>query len=339
MCSAKKKTNSGEKVLTMWTETLSDEQIAKLGEYCENANGFEATQTPYAIFSYKSKPQKLNIAVYTSRKIVVSGKGTQEFVQNVIEPQITGVAKLGYDDVLHPDWFEYHAGLDESGKGDLFGPLVSCCVIAGREAVKSWIDTGVRDSKAIAESAIFDLEKLIRTTPGVIVKTATTSMEKYNTLYSEKFGNLNAMLAQFHFVALREALFEARQSPAGTPIWGLLDQFTKTPLVQRLLARNDIDFDLRMRTKAESDPVVAAASIVARASYVRAIRELEKTAGMKLPKGCSAGTLKAGKALIEKFGENRFGSFAKLHFKTAYEACGLVPPQSNFGKISGGKTH
>lgn len=330
MCAQKKQTDSAEKALTLWTETFSDEQIKKLGEYCGNANGFEETQTPYAIFSYKSKPLKLNVVAYTSRKIVVSGKGTQEFVQNVIEPQITGIVKLGYDEVHHPEWFEYHAGLDESGKGDLFGPLVSCCVIAGAEAVKTWLDAGVRDSKAIAESAIFELEKLIRNTPGVIVKTAKTSMEKYNALYTGTFKNLNAMLAQFHFLSLREALYAAQQTPAGTPAWGLLDQFTKTPLVQRILSRNGIDFDLQMRTKAESDPVVAAASIVARATYVRAVKDLEKTAEMKLPKGCSAATRKAGEALVRKFGAERLGAFAKLHFKTAYEARGLVPPEDGF---------
>ena len=325
MCALKKQNDSSEKQLTMWTSTLDEAQIAALGKICAEGNGFEATETPYAIFSYKSKPLKINVTVYTSKKIVVAGKGTQEFVQNVIEPQVTGVARLGYDDVYHPEWFEYHAGLDESGKGDLFGPLVSCCVIAGAEAVKIWIDAGVRDSKTVAESSIFELEKMIRATSGVIVKTATTTMEKYNALYSGTFKNLNAMLAQFHFLSLREALFAAQQTPAGTPSWGLLDQFTKSPLVQRLLSRNGIDFDLQMRTKAESDPVVAAASIVARATYVRAIKDLEKQAGMSLPKGCSAGTRKAGEKLVEKFGRARFGAFAKLHFKTAYEAMGLTP--------------
>ena len=145
MCALKKQNDSSEKQLTMWTSTLDEAQIAALGKICAEGNGFEATETPYAIFSYKSKPLKINVTVYTSKKIVVAGKGTQEFVQNVIEPQVTGVARLGYDDVYHPEWFEYHAGLDESGKGDLFGPLVSCCVIAGAEAVKIWIDAGVRD--------------------------------------------------------------------------------------------------------------------------------------------------------------------------------------------------
>ena len=60
--------------------------------------------------------------------MVIAGKGTEDFVRDTIEPEVTGAAKLGYDDVLHPDWFESHAGLDESGKGDFFGPVIAATV-------------------------------------------------------------------------------------------------------------------------------------------------------------------------------------------------------------------
>ena len=58
------------------------------------------------------------------------------------------------------------------------------------------------------------------------------------------------------------------------------------PLVQRELAKKKVEgFELRMRTKAEEDPVVAAASVVARAEFVRQMHALSKEFGAKLQKG------------------------------------------------------
>lgn len=325
-----KKSSDGNapKKLSLYTVALDEAQCAKLGDYCAASSAFEATQTPYTKFSYKSK--NVNIAAYVSGKVVISGKGTEDFVVDVLEPQITGVARLGYDEVHNPEWFEPHAGLDESGKGDLFGPVVAACVIADKAAVEKWIAAGIRDSKQIAsDKKIFELEKIIRATPRAIVKTAFAKIEKYNALYP-KFGNLNAFLGHLHFLALKESLAEARERGAEPPAWGLLDQFSQTPIVQRELSRNGVDFDLRMRTKAESDPVVAAASIVARATYVRELEKIGKLAGTRIPKGAGTDAKKAATAIFEKFGRERFGDFVKLHFKTAYEAQGIPPPVSAF---------
>lgn len=309
-----------EKKLSLYTLALDERQIAALGEWCAGNSAFEATETPYSVFSFKAKSRGVNVVAYASGKVVVSGKGTEDFVRDVLEPQITGVARLGYDAVLNPEWFETHAGLDESGKGDLFGPVVSACVVAGKAAVEKWLAAGVRDSKQIAsDKKIFELEKMIRGTAGTTVKTAFARIEKYNTLYP-KFGNLNALLGHLHFLALREALAEVRERGAETPAWGLLDQFSKSPIVQRELARGGIDFDLRMRTKAESDPVVAAASIVARAAYVRELERIGERAGTRIPKGSGSDAKKAAREIFRKFGAERFGEFVKLHFKTASEA-------------------
>ncbi|MGN0860875.1 MAG: ribonuclease HIII [Candidatus Spyradosoma sp.] len=310
--------------IALYTLALDEEKIAKLGEFCEGASAFERTETPYSIFSYKSKPRGVNVVAYTSGKVVISGKGTEDFVTDVLEPQITGEARLGYDAELNPEWFDLHAGLDESGKGDLFGPVVSACVIAGKPAVEKWLASGVRDSKQVAgDKKIFELEKMIRATPGVVVKVAFARISKYNELYP-KYGNLNAFLGQLHFLALKEALAEASErGDECVPAWGLLDQFSKSPVVQRVLARAGIGFDLRMRPKAESDPVVAAASIVARAAYVRELEKISEVAGTPLPKGSGAEAKKAASAIFRKFGAARFGEFVKLHFKTAHEAAVL----------------
>jgi ribonuclease HIII len=301
------------KKIASYTAKLDDAQMEKLRTICE-ARSFEPFEVAYTRFAFKSDPARVNVCAYTSGKVVIAGKGTEEFVTMTLEPEVTGAAKLGYDAVLHPDWFEAHAGLDESGKGDFFGPVIAATVIADRPAIEAWIAAGVKDSKQIAETQIIKLDKLIRETRGVVVRTRYCGMPRYNELMARPRANLNSLLAWMHAAALHEAL------PLKPVPWGLLDQFSKQPLVQKELAKmGRKDFDLRMRTKAEEDPVVAAASVVARAEFVRQMHALSKKFGAKLQKGAGPLVKEQANQIIEKFGARALGEFAKLHFRTAYE--------------------
>ncbi len=310
----KKKSNAdpaAPKTLSSYTAKLTDEQLDKLGAWCAG-RGWQPFEVVYTRFAYKGPD--CNVTAYTSRKVVIAGKGTEAFVQMTLEPEITGEAKLGYDEVLHPDWFEPHAGLDESGKGDLFGPVVAATVIATAPAIRTLIDAGVKDSKKIADSQIVKLDKIVRATPGVTVEICTCGMPKYNELMARPRANLNKLLAWQHGIALIEAL---KRQPVDR---GLLDQFSERPLVQEELKRKNITgFDLAMRTKAEEDPVVAAASIVARAEYVRIMHRLSERFGSPLQKGASALVKQQAHDIINRFGARALGDFAKLHFRTAYE--------------------
>ena len=256
------------KKLASYTAKLDDGQMAKLRAICEE-RGWMPFEVAYARFAFKADHAKINVTAYESGKVVVAGKGTEEFVTMTLEPDVIGAARLGYDEVLHPDWFEAHAGLDESGKGDFFGPVVAATVIAQKSMIEAWRAAGVQDSKKITESQIIKLDKIIRGTHGAVVKTCLCGMPRYNELMARPRANLNSLLAWMHAAALHEAL------PLKPVPWGLLDQFSKQPLVQKELARmGRKDFDLRMRTKAEEDPVVAAASVVARAEFVRQMHAL-----------------------------------------------------------------
>jgi ribonuclease HIII len=248
---------------------------------------------------------------YESGKLVIQGKDTEDFIINILEPEVTGEARFGYDEVLHPDWYEAHAGLDESGKGDLFGPVVSACVIAGPEDIRDWVQAGIRDSKTITDSKILELDRRIRATRGVVVKTLFCGMPRYNELMARPGANLNKLLAWQHARALEQAL-AVRTVP-----WGLLDQFTKKDLVSEYFSSPA--FELRMRTKAEEDPVVAAASVVARAEFVRQMAKLSERAGEKLLKGAGALVKKQAGSIVDRLGAPALRDFAKLHFRTAYE--------------------
>jgi ribonuclease HIII len=299
------------KKLSTYTAKLNPAQMDRLRAICD-AKGWRPFEVAYARFAFKGPDA--NVTAYESGKVVIAGKGTEEFVTMTLEPEVTGEARLGYDEVLNPEWFEPHAGLDESGKGDFFGPVVAATVIADKTAIESWIKAGAKDSKKIAEAQILKLDRLIRETPGAVVETVYCSMSKYNELMARPRANLNSLLAWQHGTALLAAL--ARKPVAR----GLLDQFSEQPLVQRELKRKGLEgFTLDMRTKAESDPVVAAASIVARAEYVRIMHRLSERFGGPLLKGASAAVKTQAAQIMERFGTRALGDFAKLHFRTAYE--------------------
>jgi len=310
---AKKPAEADEtpKKLSTYTIKLDDAQMETLHGILRS-RGWPTAEVAYTRFAFKGPC--CNVTAYTSGKVVIAGKGTEEFVLHTLEAEVTQAPKLGYDEVLHPDWFEPHAGLDESGKGDFFGPVIAATVIADRAAIEGWIKAGVRDSKKITDSQIVKLDEMIRNTPGVTVKTAFCGMPKYNELMCKPHANLNRLLAWLHATALSQSL-AAHWVP-----WGLLDQFTEQPLTQRELAKKGVaNFELRMRTHAEEDPVVAAASVVARAEYVRQMHALSLRFGAKLQKGCSAQVKEQAAGIMQKFGARALGDFAKLHFRTAYE--------------------
>ena len=307
--------NEERKKKKSYTLKLTSVQMDKLGQALSTRN-WPTRTVQYARYAFDG--ENVKVVAYESGKLVVQGRNTEDFVANILEPEVTGEFLLGYEEVNNPEWFESHAGLDESGKGDLFGPVVTACVIGDGDMVRGWMEAGIRDSKTITDGAIMKMAKQIKETRGVVIKVAYTSMPKYNELYRKFDSNLNKFLAWLHGRSLNDAL-EVKM-----PDWGLLDQFTKQPLVQEYVKGKD--FDLQMRTKAEEDPVVAAASIVARATWLQQMKKLEETAGGNLPKGSGVQAKEKAKSIYEKWGEEGMGEFCKLHFKTAYEAMGKKPP-------------
>ncbi|MFP4283004.1 MAG: ribonuclease HIII, partial [Opitutales bacterium] len=218
----KKKAEEGPKRLTSHTLKLDEAQMEALSELCERRM-YQYYFVDHTLFAYKAPREEVNIVGYKSGKVVIQGKGTEAFVQNTIEAEITGAAKLGYEEFHNPEWFETHAGLDEAGKGDVFGPLVSCCVIADGDMVREWREKGVKDSKALNDNSIIRLEKIILGTKGVVVKKVFAGMSRYNDLMSRPGANLNKLLAWYHSRALQQALAERRDDVE----WGLVDQFSK----------------------------------------------------------------------------------------------------------------
>jgi ribonuclease HIII len=281
--------------------------------------GFDFVERPYTTFF--AQKGKLSVAVYEKGpKVVIQGKGTEEFVRFHLEPEILKEAKLGYEEILNPEMFEPHFGIDESGKGDFFGPLVIAGAYVDKGIARQLINIGVMDSKRIgSDNRIRALAEEIRRTPGLIYNVVLIGPQKYNSLY-EKFANLNDLLAWGHARVI-ENLLEAKPDCKRS----LSDKFANENVIKRALLKQGRLIQIDQRTKAESDIAVAAASILAREKFVQWLDRANKQFGIVLPKGVSAAVKTAAQALVAKHGFDALQSAAKTHFRTAAEIMREVP--------------
>src|SRR5438309_327256 len=134
-----------------FTAPLNQEQAGKLRAVMTE-RGFSFSPKPYTLFF--GQKEKLSVAVYEKGpKVLVQGRGVEDFVKFILEPDVLGEAKLGYEEVHSPEMFEPHFGVDESGKGDFFGPLVISGVYVDRLIARKLLDAGVVDSKRIGSDA------------------------------------------------------------------------------------------------------------------------------------------------------------------------------------------
>src|SRR5246127_1931672 len=137
--------------LRTYTAPLSGDQATRLRALLEEL-GFDFSPKEYTLFF--AQKNKLSVAVYEKGpKVLVQGRDVEEFVQFELEPKILGEAKLGYEEVHSPEMFEPHFGVDESGKGDFFGPLGISGVYVDRGIARKLIDAGIQDSKRIGSDA------------------------------------------------------------------------------------------------------------------------------------------------------------------------------------------
>lgn len=301
--------------LTSYTALIQHKDVEKLrGILLER--GFELGMKPYTY--YNAKKEKLNVAVYEKGpKVFVQGRDTEDFVKFILEPEILGVAKLGNEEVLEPEMFSPHFGVDESGKGDYFGPLVIAGVYTDRDIARRLIDLGVTDSKKIAnDKKIKVLADAIRGVAGVAYETIVLKPEKYNELYA-KFKNLNRLLAWGHARVIASL---AEQRPACRRT--LSDQFARAQVLELALRQQGATVEhlqLQQRTKGESDVAVAAASILAREAFVGWIQRASDAGKVTLPLGAGPHVLDAAREVIARHGTDILPKVAKLHFKTTQQ--------------------
>src|SRR5216110_3986359 len=310
-----------------YTHPLTSEQAEKLRALLRE-RGFTFAPKPYTIFF--AQKNKLSVAVYEKGpKVLVQGRDVEEFVQFQLEPKILGEAKLGYEEVHSPEMFAPHFGVDESGKGDFFGPLVISGAYVDRGIGRKLLDAGVVDSKRIgSDTRIRALADTIRKTSLGLVETVLVGPAKYNELY-EKFSNLNRLLGWGHARVIENLLERKPECPRS-----LSDQFADARVITASLLKHGRKIAIEQRPRAESDIAVAAASILAREAFINWLERKSKELGLRLERGVSPSVKENARKLVELNGPGALREVAKVHFRTAHETAPdyypAPPPRENW---------
>ena len=313
--------------MNSYTHALTNEQTTKLRALLEEL-GFDFSPKQYTLFF--AQKNKLSVAVYEKGpKVLVQGRDVEEFVQFELEPKILGEAKLGYEEVHSPEMFEPHFGVDESGKGDFFGPLVISGVYVDRGIGRKLLDAGVVDSKRIgSDTRIRALADTIRKSSLGLAETVLIGPAKYNELY-EKFGNLNKLLGWGHARVIENLLAKKPACPRS-----LSDQFADARVISASLLKHGRKIAIEQRPRAESDIAVAAASIVAREAFINWLERKSKELGIRLERGVSPSVKDTARKLVEMNGPDALREVAKMHFRTAHEIAPndypAPPPRENW---------
>jgi len=201
-------------------------------------------------------------------------------------------------------------GLDESGKGDYFGPLVVAGVQVDPAISALLAAKGIKDSKRLSDRRILTLESAIREACRHSI--VAIGPEKYNELY-ERFRNLNRLLAWAHARALENLLSDG-DSPRA-----IADQFGDERFIKNALMEKGRMILLEQRPRAEDDIAVAAASILARAEFLKRLDRLSEELGVALPKGASDQVREVAIRIARDRSGEALKKVAKWHFKTTQQ--------------------
>jgi len=323
-------TMDGSTKKTCFTFELTDPQQQQLYGIVLAGN-YRERKVPYAAWS--AAGDKVGITLYEKvshgkRKLCVQGAGAEDFVLFTLEPQVLGAASLGYERELNPELFAPHAGSDESGKGDYFGPLVVCTAFSDERLMTRMRELGVKDCKQMTDKAVLATGAALRQLLGengyAVVKLGPPA---YNRLYA-KMKNINRMLAWAHAMAIEELL--TKRSDCKRVV---VDQFAPTEAtIARALKPLGKAAEVVQRHKAEDDIAVAAASVIAREVF---LRECQKMAAemfpgdpeARTPTGSSDPRVEAlAAAQVRVHGPTWLMNHVKAHFRTTDKVlseCGL----------------
>ncbi|MBD3287684.1 ribonuclease HIII [candidate division KSB1 bacterium] len=263
-----------------------------------NKRGFEFTTVNHAF--WKAQHAGISIIFYKSGKLVIQGKGAVDFAHEFLEipDQNQGLEHITNINA----WI----GADEAGKGDFFGPLVVAAVHITKKDVRELVMLQVQDSKRMTDKKITQIAEKIRQKFDYALKIIEPG--EYNRIYPQ-YNNLNKLLARAHGEVISRLLKKHTSDAV------LIDKFADESLIENEL-RSKTRTKLVQIERAEINPAVAAAAILARSSFVEVLTRISQKYNIVLPKGASEQVVSSGKEFVRAHGKSKLENVAKLHFKT-----------------------
>lgn len=211
----------------------------------------------------------------------------------------------------------YRIGTDEAGKGDWFGPLTVAGAACDDGASRRLVSLGVADSKTLSDPRVLHLMDVLLREPGVTTACVCLDPPEYNRLFREaRARGMNSLDIQA--MAHGRVITQLRERTGADLV--VVDRFCCRERLAPWLPPGD--YRLSLRVRAEDDPVVAAASIVARGTYLNGLRALSARAGMRLCAGAGSAADAAGRELVRRHGPDALENFVKLHFRNSLKALG-----------------
>ena len=279
--------------ITLKLKSIQEEQLFK------TFSEFQTTPPQYA--KWQLKPENCVITCYTSGKTVFQGKDANVYAAAFMQ---------GQDEIPNTATTNQYpqAGSDEVGTGDYFGPVCVCASYVTQDNVDFLIKLGVRDSKQMSDTDMLKIGPLLmeRIPHSLLI----VPPQKYNRVHES--NNLNAIKAKLHNQAYINLAKKIE-----LPSFKIIDQFTpKTSYYRYLKNEPQIIRGIHFETKAEDKYLsVAVGSIISRYGFLKTWEEMEKKYNMTLPKGSGDQVDIVAQAFVERYGLERLGEIAKLHFK------------------------
>lgn len=249
---------------------------------------------------------KTVINAYESGSVVLAGAPpTEDVLAWLEEHREAPPEKYPMPDVPFP-----HAGSDESGKGDYFGPLVVAGAVLEARDASAFVSWGVRDSKRLDdEQALVLAERIRRALPRGAWKVLRLAPERYNAMHRD-VCSANRVLAWAHARVLDDL---AAANPACAA--AIVDRFAQARVLEAALGEPARRLRIEQVPRGERDPAVAAASVLARAEFLLELRVLSARYDVHLPPGATH-VEDAARRFVSQFGADELARVAKLHFRT-----------------------
>ena len=268
-------------------------------------------------------PQAVKVLVYFNAKGSLTPKvqGKAGPLRELVELQLHGEDPVA--SAFLPANVREWIGVDESGKGDYFGPMVAAGVLVNDERLERLRPALLRDSKELGADRIARAAADIRRVCEGAIAVVTVMPERYNEFMAgASFGkNSQRMLAGMH----ARCIEDLREKHDGVR-HAVCDKFGNESVIRRALLTRGRTITVHQHVRAEADPAVAAASIIARDEFTRRMARLQSAAGCRLPLGASdeRGILEAARHIVANEGSSGLKKYAKLHFKTTEKMRGKL---------------